>query len=216
MSDRSTVRLGNQPITGSDWGPKKKFRWGLSEKDAEDMAASMSPLGTLGLPGLLDKRRWEHGIPDSAFDVQPSFESVYIFQVPLHDGETFSKDSRVLKPESSATREAKESPRGIIVGAGLTAMDELKSHGMDLGHLVTIIKLAPYRVYCSIHSGKWDYLLDLRAGDIHGSVDTATLLREGKIKLVDGYTKEGGFSHHYVNAEGEGSRSITNPVQDDD
>jgi len=185
-------------------------------KDNEDLKASMSPAGALNLPPLLDARRLEYGLPDSAFSVQASFETVYVWQIPIYSGDTYSASSAIIKPDSAKAREAKESPRGIIVSAGLSALDSLRSHGMDVGHIVTIIKLAPYRVYFDIRGGKQDNLLDLRAGDVHGSLDTAELLRAGKLKVVSGYTKDGGFNHHYVNAEGEGTRSLTNPVQDDD
>lgn len=186
-------------------------------RDTEAIKANMSPAGALNLPPLLDARRLGYGLPDSAFTVQAGFESVYIWQIPIYSGETVTATSKIIKPQAMMDREKKESPRGIIVSAGLTALDALRSHGMDVGHIVTIIKLAPYRVYFGIgDTGKFDWLLDLRVGDIHGSLDTADLLRSGKLKLVSGWTKEGGFNHHYVNAEGEGSRSLTNPVQDDD
>lgn len=208
-----TVQLGN--VVDLDTAVGNALAQQMLQ-DNEDLKASMSPAGALNLPPLIDARRLEYGLPDSAFSVQASFETVYVWQIPIYSGDTFSASSKILKPDQTKSREAKESPRGIIVSAGLTALDALRSHGMDVGHIVTIIKLAPYRVYFDIRGGKQDNLLDLRVGDIHGSLDTSELLRAGKLRVVSGYTKDGGFNHHYVNAEGDGTRSLTNPVQDDD
>ncbi len=173
-----------------------------AEKQTEKIKAKMSPPGFLQHE-LLDLRRRQFGIPDSAWRVQAAFNTVFVHQI--HDI-MFEKgtwgDSGLVIPESVQQSRKKAAPRGIIVSAGLQALDALKSHGMDLGHIVTLVRFAPFRVEYDYVGGEFFYLLDLHVSDIHGSEDTATALRERRIAMVSEKLPNGGITHMYRGADG--------------
>lgn len=147
--------------------------------------AKMKPRGGLGLPALLDQRRLEWGITDGAFDVQAAFDRILVFQIPEKgmEGGTYG-DSGIIIPESSESARKRAAPRGIIVSAGLKALDELRSNGMELGDIVMFNHVAPWRVETDIIQGKWEYLLVMHTGHIIGSEDTTKRLRNGDLKVT--------------------------------
>ena len=145
------------------------------------VVAQQSPLGALGLPELLDRRRIEFGIIDGAFDIQCAFDAVYVFQP---EAEETVGEGKIIMAEVSRTRERQSSPRAIVIGAGLKALDELYSNGIELGHMVSITKFAPFRQKIGEVLGRPEYCLMIRPGDITGSMDTRRLIREGKLRIV--------------------------------
>ena len=68
----------------------------------------------------------------------------------------------------------------IIVSAGTDALDNLRSHGMDLGHIVSIIREAPYGIRMATVYGKKHVLMIINVGDICASEDLAFEMREGR------------------------------------
>lgn len=162
----------------------------------------MAPPGELRLPKLLEARRLEYGITDGAFRLQAAYDRILVFQlqeVHLMKG-TFGEDSKILMPKAFEDSAERAAPRGIIVSAGLKALDELRTNGMDLGHIVTFNHVSPWRIETDIIEGKKMRLLVMHAGHIIGSEDTARMLREREI-YVDGAVTE----HVYVN-RGTGER----------
>ena len=87
----------------------------------------------------------------------------------------------------SVTQDAEKhsNPRGILIAAGPLARDELKSNGCDLGHVVTFIKLAPWRLQVGSHGGHDVHIMILRSCDIIASEDLARQLREGTKKIEE-------------------------------
>jgi hypothetical protein len=164
--------------------------------------ACMSPAGALSLPALLDKRRIEFDIIDQAFHLQAAFEFVLLYQIETEElsGGTYGKDSPILIADTTRHREEREAPRGIIVGAGLKALDALRSNGIDLGHIVTHTHAAPYSRRVAIIRGEPIRVLMLQAGDIVGSEDTAQAIREGTARVEVSEDAETGFAYHYYKA----------------
>lgn len=158
-----------------DWAERLK---GNDRKHASHMA----PPGALNLPRFLDQRRIEYGIPDGAFRLAASFERIYIFQLPWDDKET-AGDTMIIKSELTRARERQDAPLGILVGAGLKALDALRSNGIDLGHIVGILEVAPYRIQCDWVDGKTQDVLIMNAGDIIGSQDLAQGLASRKVRI---------------------------------
>jgi hypothetical protein len=151
------------------------------EEDAA-VRALVSPAGALGLDPHLDARRLEWGITDAAFAVQAAFDRVLVWQIPVYrDG--FAEGGKIFIPQTAQDRAQQEAPRGILVSAGLAARDQLESHGILLGDVVTLLRLAPFRLPCEMVGGRRLYLLVLSAGDIVGSEDTATRLRNGLLMV---------------------------------
>lgn len=161
---------------------------------------SASPLG---LPPLLEKRRKEVPIVDEAFQQQCVYERIYIHQVSRHEGETMG-DGSIIMPDDFADKERMTAPMGIIVGAGLGAMDALTSNGIQLGDICTIARLSPYRIPIKTVQGIDENLLICEAGDIIASFDLAERLRNREVRLVTKTDEATGVrTHYYVNEKGE-------------
>lgn len=185
--------------------PLTPYEKGLARRQTEAIRERMSPKGALGLPELLEARRIEYGIPDEAFAFQAVYDRVYTWQVSDFHGQANWGDTRILMPESVDKAETFSSPRGIIVSAGLLALEELHSNGMDLGHMVRFIRLTPWRHRIGVVLGHEMYLLLIRSGDICASEDTHGKLRTGELKIRNHrIVKDGEVVDVYVYEDNEG------------
>lgn len=142
----------------------------------------MSPKGKLKLPPLLERRRWELGIPDGAFARQAVFDRVYIHQFDSNFGEAYVKGGLIIRPPTAQKRQKEECPTGVLLSAGLSAMDSLYSEGIGLGHVVNFTKLAVYRLPVDDVAGMEVNVIVLPVGAICGSHDLEDLRRRGLIK----------------------------------
>lgn len=168
----------------------------------EALLKHISPSEALNLDPLLDKRRLQHGIPDECFSAFVMYEFVHIYQIDIVEGETAGKESRIIRPDAVRDRNLREAHRGIVIGAGLRALDIGVSNGWYLGHVVNFIQLAPYRQRAVTIEGKdWVFLV-MRAGDIRSSEDTEQLRREGKLKVVVAKDSQGRPEHQLVWPDG--------------
>lgn len=166
------------------------------------LAKHMAPKGSLGLPPLLDERRIEFGITNGAFTRQATFDRMLIWQIPMQKGEKFN-DSSLFMPESTQMRERNKAPHGIIVSAGLKALDILISNGMGLGHKVLFAATAPYHVRYDVIEGREFHLIILVAGDIFGSEDLATNLRTRKVRIMQNPAQKDYPQHGLVDDNGK-------------
>jgi hypothetical protein len=137
---------------------------------------AMAPPGTFGLPPLLEQRRLEYLIPNGAFAQRAIYDRMLLWQIPYYQ-ERYG-DTRIVMSESGKSRLKNEAPRGIIVTAGLQALDVLHDHGSGLGHIVKFIRLAPWRLPIDMIGGKEEELLILRAGDLIADEDLEQKLRK--------------------------------------
>ena len=166
-----------------------------------EIEANFSPPGSLGLPALLESKRIKYGIPDSAFKNEPIFDNVYVWQVPLDESETWGK-SNIIKTEVTKKRELQEAPRGVVVAAGLQALDQLRSYGVDIGHTIVFTHLAPFRLRLPMILGKEPVLVIVCARLISGSEDLNANLRSGKCKITARENAEGAMEHFYEDEAG--------------
>lgn len=181
------IKAGN-PLEDADFkrvgmeNAELRKQWAAISNEAMKL---VSPAGALGLPESLDAARIRHAIPDEAFRVHCLFSRVYIYQLPLPDvsGGTFGGGSMLFMPGTMKARERHEANRGVIVSAGLRALDCLRSNGVDLGHIVTFCRLAPWKHRVGIADGKEIDLLVLQANDITGSETLTQDLREGAVSI---------------------------------
>lgn len=170
----------------------------LTEITEREVVATQAPPGGIpGLPPLLEARRLQYGIPNDAFKIQAAFNVCLVKQVSWVEGE---KIGSIFLPKTMQKKNEEEAPRGILVSAGLQALDCLRSNGIDLGHMVSMLRLAPWRMPVEIVAGKYEYLLILRTGDITGSEDLRVALAEGKCRIH--YDEEHG-QHLYVDENGK-------------
>lgn len=148
----------------------------------------LAPPGKLGLSPLLDARRAEFGIIDACFNVQCAFDRVLLWQIqPAFDeGDTYGGSS-IIMTDNEKRRTREEAPRGVLVGAGLKALDNLRCNGIDLGHIVHFVRLSPWRLPVDRIDGTLFHVLILRDADIIGSEDLAMNMRKGlaRIQLND-------------------------------
>lgn len=162
----------------------------------------MSPPDALGLPPLLEKKRWKHGIPDEAFTtMHATFDRIFVVQVEEIEGETYGEESRIIRADTTRSRQKNEAPRGVIVSAGLLALDEMRSNGIDVGHTVVFMRNYPFRIIYTAIAGVDMHLVVLRAGDIAGSMDLAESLKQSNVS-IDVVRDEEGFHHEYKDEQG--------------
>jgi len=140
----------------------------------------------LRLPPLLERRRKEHLVPNGCFREQPMFDWVHLYQLGDSDevGPKTYAGTSIHMPDRSRDTARDESPRGLLVAAGPLAMDELRSNGCDIGHIVRFIRLAPFRIIVDNVLGRDFTILVMRSGSITASQDLEDAKREGRAKLV--------------------------------
>lgn len=169
--------------------PTKLDLAGWKNVSEEEMKKHITPRGKMGLPEavmppLLDQRRHEYFIPDIAFRSMPASDTVHIWQLDLQEDQEYSKGGLIVRPESTRSRDLHESGRGILVAAGPLAMDHIVSHGMGLGHIVRVLRFAPWCLTLGFIANNWvDRLLVMHSGDVKSSEDTMTELRNGTLTL---------------------------------
>jgi hypothetical protein len=105
-------------------------------------------------------------------------------------------------PESVKQREKNRAPNGIIVSAGLKALDQLRSHGIDLGHRVLFAHTAPYHIRYDTVLGVEQHLIILLAGDIIGSEDLASNLKKREVRYFARRT-ETSVEHTFIDENGK-------------
>lgn len=173
-------------------------------KRSEARRAMVTPTNADGTspfrcPPLLEERRVEHGVPDACFDARPSFDNVLIYQLPKFAARIGS----IHMPDATKQALEESAPHGIIIGAGLRALDSLLSHGIDLGHIVTYVTLSPWRtIACHIEG---EPVVVLHALDIHirASEDLEQAYRAGKVSITKKKNEAGFWRHYYQDENGE-------------
>lgn len=173
-----------------------------AERKSKIIRERMSPKGQLpGMTPLLDERRFEYGITDGAFKYQASYDRIYVWQVAMQKGDKY-EGSSIYLAESTQKRELNKAPCGIIVSAGLLALDSLRSNGIDLGHRILFCHSAPYHIRYDMIEGQEFHLVILTAGDIIGSEDLATNLRNRTVRVKQ--SDSAGYPQHsLINEEGK-------------
>lgn len=182
----------------------------VAESIAKELYESLKPLGYFNIPKLLDERRFEYAIPNGAFESFPAFDKVYIHQVTLSERKTYSEGGVVLKPDAVVAYDRNTAPRGIIVSAGLAALDSLRSSGIDVGHIVRFKKMAPFMQPVAEIQGRVLTVMVIRDGDIVSSEDLAREYHAREIAIRNVH-KEGGYDHRFERTSEDGSLVTTGP-----
>lgn len=179
-------------------------RRGLAEEQkVAEVLKHMSPRGSLGLPRLLEEKRWKYGIPDQViFNQHAVFNKVLVLQIPEEESDTYA-GGLIVKTETTKKRELTEAPRGVIISAGLQALDELRSNGVDIGHTVGFTRLAPFRRPVATIAGNQVHLVVLHAGDIIDSEDLAQALKARRARVVTKPNEEGVNIHYFIDENGK-------------
>lgn len=159
---------------------------------------------------LLNERRLERHTSGASkymlineyFESQPVYDRVFVAQVSRHKTETVG-DGKIIMPDVVQMREEQQACLGIIVGAGLKALDELASHGMAPGHLVHFVRNLVFRIPVATIGGKDFWLLVLEAGDIVGSCDLALNIKERRVRTIPKKLEDGSVQHVHCDENGE-------------
>lgn len=176
----------------------------IAENIADDLLASLSPRGTYNIPMVLDERRFEYGIPNGAFEHAPIFDKVYIWQITLTERHTYSEGGAILKPSAVVSSDRNTAPRGIIVSAGLQALDSLRSAGIDVGHIVRFKKFSPFIQPVGEVKGVQLTIMVVRDGDIVSSEDLAREYHARRISVVNVSPEATGYDFRYARTTKDG------------
>lgn len=133
---------------------------------------------------LLEQRVKEFNIPK--WPGECTFGRVMIFRIPdkASARDTFVPGGAIVKPETVKSNEEFRSPRGVVVSAGLQAMDILRGNGIGLGHIVWISSYTPWRFEVDRNSdGESIEFMFMQAGDITLSEDLVKMFKEGKARI---------------------------------
>ena len=96
---------------------------------------------------------------------------------------------------------------GVLVSAGLSALDKLRPEGICLGHIVNFLNFTPWhaeldRVKAPGGGQVIDTGVELHVSDIRGSLDLASALNSGKCKRSIITNKNGVEEYFYTDADG--------------
>lgn len=172
---------------------------------SEKLMASLKPRGYFNIPPLLDERRFIYGIPNGAFAQWPAFDKVYIYQVTTKERSTYTDGGSILMPEARIAHERNTAPRGIIVSAGLQALDSLRSSGFDLGHIIRFKKFSPFIQPVDDIDGVELTVMVIRDGDIVGSEDLAAAYHRKEVSIVNVAEESLGYDHRFATTGSEGT-----------
>ena len=198
-----------------------------SEYDRQRERCCSPPGHFPNLPPLLEQRRLHWKIPDGCFATAPGalYDRILLWQVPvlcdtLEDAKVLGGKRGFLaashNQQDVATREAE---RGIIVGAGLHALDSLRSHGVDLGHIVYYAKNTVYAIRVDQIAGQEERLSLAREGDLVLSEDLANAITHGaaRVEVVEAKDEQGTVhrTHYLIGKDGVRYNPM-NPYPEDD
>lgn len=168
----------------------------VAEAIADELEKSLKPLGYYNIPELLDRRRLEYGIPNGAFESYPAFDKVYVHQIAVKERRTYTEGGSLVMPDAVVSVDRNRAPRGIIVSAGLAALDSLRSSGIEVGHIIRFKKLAPFIQPVAEIQGQELTIMVIRDGDIVSSEDTARAFHSREL-MIRNVGKDGSYDHRF-------------------
>jgi hypothetical protein len=136
---------------------------------------------------LLESRLKEFGIQPCPY--QPAFDRVVVYKLPddMSARDTYSKSGVIVKPDNVRARDKDVTPRGVLIGAGIGAMDYLRSNAIELGHIVWIVRLSPWQHVVEVdENGREVGMAFLHAADIVGSEDLLQAIKSKKVRIKVG------------------------------
>jgi len=136
---------------------------------------------------LLERRVSEHNIPD--WPGEATFARILVYRIPdkAASRKTFVDGGVIEMIEETADNQKFRSPRGIIVSAGLQAMDILRGNGMQLGEMIWMSSYTPWRFEVDAKTDgdkvkKVEFFF-MQAGDVTLSEDLLANRRAGKVRV---------------------------------
>lgn len=177
----------------------------IAKNIADKLEKSLMPRGFFNIPMILDERRFEYAIPNGAFAAFPAFDKVYVWQINLTERNTYATDGAIIKPDARIAHDRNTAPRGIIVSAGLQALDSLRSSGFDLGHIIRFKKFSPFIQPVEEIDGVELTVMVIRDGDIVASEDLARAYHHREVSIVNVAEDSLGYDHRFARTNSEGT-----------
>lgn len=201
-----------EPEKTSGWKPEERGEVRVELRDTELDAAKkrtklirerMSPEGALHLPPKLEAARQKHGIPDGFFRTAAGFDRIFVFPLDPFDQDEKIPGTSLYRPQLTKQKDLQEGYRGVLISAGLTAMDRLMSHGYELGDVVMTNKNVPFARRVEQLEGFDMFVLVMRDGDLAGNETLQADILAGKRRVVDEGGPEG-YIHQVAERDGDG------------
>lgn len=193
-----------EPEKTSAWRPEERGEQPIEFRDAEYEKAiartklikeRMSGPGVLGLPEKLEAARFKHGIPDGFFRYAAGFDRIFVFPLDPFDADEKIPGTSLFRPQLTKQKDMQEGFRGVLLSAGLSAMDRLMSHGYELGDIVMTNKNVPFARRMELLGGSEPmFVLVMRDGDLAGNETLQDDIRAGRRRVVD-VGGDGAYSH---------------------
>jgi len=143
----------------------------------------MPKVDPMELHPLLTQRMKEFDIPP--WPGEACFERVIVYCIPDSHAAREKTEGGIYIPTQRVDTDKARSPRGIVVSAGLKALDVLRSNGMDIGELVWFAPHVPFR-YVVGRSGAQDIEFKfMNVGDIVLSEDILGRVLDGDAKATN-------------------------------
>lgn len=125
----------------------------------------------------LAERIKQYGIPTPP--THPIFDYVYVYRLPV--------ETRTAGGLYIADVAVEYKPMGVLVSAGLLALDRLRSYGVELGDIVEFANYSGFeREVARDPENKGKHLIQLEAHEIRGSKDLGERIAAGEIEVVQG------------------------------
>lgn len=155
----------------------------LNDRMVSEEDKQISPPGALNLPPLLEEKRLRWRMPDACFKGRaPLFDHVYLWQIPEEELDTGMPAWLVL-PDEAKQRLKNQMPCGVIVNAGLGALDVMRSHCIEIGHTVTFMRFTPWRLPVTHILGSPVYVLPLKVSSLRDSKELGEAMDRGEVTI---------------------------------
>jgi hypothetical protein len=184
---------------------------------AERLKQKMAPPGIFDIPPILEERRQRHLVPDGAFRIQPLYDWCVLYQLAredMEDGATWG-DSPIVKTQNAQKVAQNESPRALLISAGLGALDTLSSHGICIGDIVFMVRNAPWAIQIDVIGTERLYARICRDADLAAGEDLMKRLTSGELKQASKVNSDGQRIHYYETKDGKPLNPVTPHIPDD-
>lgn len=164
---------------------------------------------------LLDQRRREYSIP--MWPGQAMYGRIIVYRIPDKAAERkkYNEGGIIEMIDDVADNKKWHAPRGVIVSAGLLAMDILRGNAIGLGDMIWMASHTPWRfeVDSEVKNGKVESteFFFMQAGDVVLAEDLFEKVKAGTVLPVLGATGK----HHYE-VDGESIPRFDPPEHADD
>lgn len=206
-----------EPEKTTAWKPEERgevrvdlrdFEGDSAERRTKLIKARMAPPGGLRLPPKLEAARLKHGIPDGFFRACAGFDRIFVFPLDPFDQDEKIPGSSLYRAQLTKQKDLQEGYRGVLISAGLTAMDRLMSHGYELGDIVMTNKNVPFARRVEQLEGFDMFVLVMRDGDLAGNETLQADIVAGKRQVID-VGGDVGYNHQLGVVDPGGTRNVT-------